>query len=301
MGEPRLDVILRAVREGGERIDDPEAIRSAPVAAPDGSVVPFGVLAELREELGPTTIQRIERRRAITLTVSPPDEIPLETALERIEDDIIAPLRAEGAIPSDVTVTYTGTAGDLEVAKGQFANVLLLALIISYLLMAALFEDFFAPVVVLVTLPLAAAGGVGALRLVDVALTPQPLDLMTALGFLILIGVVVNNAILVVDGAIARLREGDDLDQAIRAAVEGRVRPILMTTTTSLAGLMPMVLLPGSGSELYRGVGAVVLGGLTLSTVLTIFVVPSFFSLVWRVRRAVFGRVGPVPEPSAAE
>ncbi|MCA9610696.1 MAG: efflux RND transporter permease subunit, partial [Myxococcales bacterium] len=299
-GEPRLDVILRAVREDGARIDDPDAIRSAPVAAPNGAVVPFGVLADLREELGPTTIRRIERRRALTLTVSPPDEIPLETALSRIEGDIITPLRAEGAIPSDVTVSYTGTAGDLELAKGQFANVLLLALIISYLLMAALFEDFLAPIVVLVTLPLAAAGGVGALRLVDVALTPQPLDLMTALGFLILIGVVVNNAILVVDGALARLREGDDLDQAVRAAVEGRVRPILMTTTTSLAGLMPMVLLPGSGSELYRGVGAVVLGGLTLSTVLTLFVVPSFFALVWRLRRAVFGRVA-APEPSAAE
>jgi len=300
-GEPQLDVVLRAVREGGERLDDAEAIRSAPVAAPDGSVVPFGVLADLREELGPTSIRRIERRRAITLTVSPPEEVPLEEALRRVEEDVLGPLRAEGAIPSDVRVDYGGTAGDLETAKGQFANVLLLALIISYLLMSALFEDFLAPIVVLVTLPLAAAGGVGALRLVDAFLSPQPLDLMTALGFLILIGVVVNNAILVVDGALARLQRGEELDDAVRGAVEARVRPILMTTTTSLAGLLPMVLLPGSGSELYRGVGAIVLGGLTLSTALTLFVVPCFFTLVWRVRLGIRARFAGNAEPAAAE
>lgn len=285
-GEPQLDLVVRAVRGRGERIDEPEEILGVPVATPGGDVVPFGVLADLSEELGPTVIQRIERRRAITLEISPPEDVPLERALAIVEDGVIGEMRAEGAIPAGVQITYSGTAGDLDVAKGQFANVLLLAVIISYLLMSALFEDFLAPIVVMVTVPLAAAGGVMALRAVDALLSPQPLDLMTALGFLILIGVVVNNAILVVDGALARMREGDVLEDAVRQAVEARVRPILMTTLTSLAGLLPMVLVPGSGSELYRGVGAVVLGGLTLSTVLTLFVVPSFFSLVWRLRLA---------------
>lgn len=282
-GDPQLDVVVRAVRDDGRRIDDPDAIRSASVATASGEVVPFGVLAELREELGPTLIQRIERSRAITLTMSPPEDLPLETAIARVQG-VIESMQADGSIPSDVRVDLAGAAGDLELAKGQFAGVLLLALLISYLLMSALFEDFLAPIVVLVTLPMAAAGGVAGLRLVDTFLSPQPLDLMTALGFLILIGVVVNNAILVVDGSLARLREGDELDDAIEGAVAARVRPILMTTATSLAGLAPMVLVPGSGSELYRGVGAVVLGGLTLATALTLFVVPSFFALVWRVR-----------------
>ncbi|MCZ7678162.1 MAG: efflux RND transporter permease subunit [Sandaracinaceae bacterium] len=181
--------------------------------------------------------------------------------------------------------------------------MLLLALIISYLLMAALFEDFLAPIVVLVTVPLAAAGGLAGLRIVDATLGPQPLDLMTAVGFLILIGVVVNNAILVVDGAVARLREGDALADALSASVEGRVRPILMTTATSLVGLLPMVVVPGAGSELYRGVGAIVLGGLTLSTILTIVVVPALFALVWRVRGVALGPAPAAsePEPRAAE
>jgi HAE1 family hydrophobic/amphiphilic exporter-1 len=162
--------------------------------------------------------------------------------------------------------------------------VLILAVVICYLLLAALFEDFIAPLAVLVSVPLAGAGGVLALILVDRFLGDQPFDLMTAMGFLILIGVVVNNAILVVDGALARLREGASLVASVADAVEARIRPIMMSTLTSLAGLVPMVLFPGSGSELYRGVGAIVLGGLALSTVLTLYVVPAAFTLLWRVR-----------------
>src|SRR5690606_19425662 len=106
----------------------------------------------------------------------------------------------------------------------------------------------------------------------------------TTLGFLILFGVVVNNAILIVDGALARLREGDNLRDATSGAVSARVRPIFMSTLTSLAGLMPMVLTRGSGSELYRGIGTIVLGGLSVATVLSLFVVPSLFVLVWSAR-----------------
>jgi len=285
-GEPQLDVILRA-RPHGEELDDTDAILGAPVHTPVGETVPFGVLATLVEELGPTSIQRIERRRALTLSIAPPEDVPLEAALQTVEREVVEAMTGDGTIPPEVAVSYSGTAGDLETAKTQFANVLLLALLISYLMMSALFEDFLAPVVVLVTVPLAAAGGVLGLRAVDAFISPQPLDLMTALGFLILIGVVVNNAILVVDGALARLNDDADLDEAIRGAVEARVRPILMTTLTSLAGLLPMVLIPGNGSELYRGVGAIVLGGLTLSTLLTLFVVPAAFALVWGARRKI--------------
>jgi HAE1 family hydrophobic/amphiphilic exporter-1 len=199
--------------------------------------------------------------------------------MELIRDQVIP----AGELPSTVQVTLAGTADDLTVAKAKFLQVLLLAVVISFLLMAALFEDFLAPLVILVTVPMAAAGGMMALRAVDIFLRPQPLDMMTAVGFILLIGVVVNNAILVVDGALTRLRDGLDLESAVQGAVRRRVRPIMMSALTSLAGLLPLVLLPGSGSELYRGVGAVVLGGLALATFLTLFVVPALFTVVWRV------------------
>ena len=282
-GRSKLDVVLRPP-DGESR--DPAILRSVPVSTAGGAV-PLGSLVEVREELGPTVIQRIERRRSIGLQVTPPDHVALEEAMGRIRNQVVAPLREQGAIPEGLLVELAGTAGDLEIAKERFGWVLLLAVVISFLLLAALFEDFISPIAVLVTVPLAAAGGVMLLRLVDATLGKQPLDMMTTLGFVILIGVVVNNAILVVDGALSRLRRGYDLPVAMAEAVKARVRPIFMSTLTSLAGLTPMVVFPGSGSELYRGVGAVVLGGLALSTALTLFVVPALFSLLVRARGGV--------------
>ncbi|UCF45944.1 MAG: efflux RND transporter permease subunit [Myxococcales bacterium] len=283
-GQPKLDVVLRAVTDGERLLPDAPALLSAPVATPSGRTVPLGALAEIEERLGPSVIRHLERRRAITLNVSPPEDLALEDAIDTIRNGVIGTLEEEGAIPPGVELDLSGAAGKLELAQKQFGNILLLAVIICFLLIAALFEDFVSPVAVLVSVPLAAAGGAGGLWLVNALLGKQPLDLMTALGFLILIGVVVNNAILVVDGSLARLRTGSTLREAVPLAVEARVRPIFMTTATSLAGLLPMVIFSGSGSELYRGVGAIVLGGLLLSTVLTLFVVPSAFTLLWRLR-----------------
>jgi HAE1 family hydrophobic/amphiphilic exporter-1 len=283
-GQPKLDVVLRAVTEGDQLLPDAPALLSAPVATPSGRTVPLGALAKIEERIGPSVIRHLERRRAITLDVSPPEDMALEDAIDTIRNDVIGSLQEEGAVPAGVELGLSGAAGKLEVAQRQFGNILLLALIISFLLIAALFEDFVSPFAVLMSVPMAAAGGAGGLWLLNALLGKQPLDLMTALGFLILIGVVVNNAILVVDGSLTRLRAGSTLREAVPRAVEARVRPIFMTTATSLAGLLPMVIFSGSGSELYRGVGAIVLGGLLLSTVFTLFVVPSAFTLLWRLR-----------------
>ena len=287
-GEPRLDVVLaaRARRGSADRgITSRAELAAAPVATPLGGVVTLDTVADIEEALGPTVIRRIERSRAITLQVSPPESVALEDAMERIRTNVVERLRSEGKIPSDVTVSLSGTAGRLEAAKRRFGEVLLLAAVICFLLMAALFEDFLAPLAVMISVPLAGAGGVLGLRAVDAWLGPQTFDMITALGFVILIGVVVNNAILVVDGAVARLREGATIAGAVEQSVAGRLRPIFMSALTSLAGLLPMVVMPGSGSELYRGIGAIVLGGLALSTVLTVFVVPALFSLLWRLKR----------------
>lgn len=278
-GEPKLDVVVRA---RGLDATDAEALAAAPVPTPSGRVVPLGRVATIEETLGPTVIQHIERRRSLTLQVTPPDETPLEDAVRIVRDEVMPSMMAQA--PADMRVQYAGSAGDLESAQRRLGFALLFAVLISYLLLAALFEDFLAPIAILVSVPIAGAGGIFLLRLVDATLGAQPLDMMTAMGFIILIGVVVNNAILVVDGALVRMRAGLELAEATADAVRRRIRPIAMSVLTSLAGLLPLVLFPGSGSELYRGVGAVVLGGLALSTVLTVFLVPAAFVLIWRVR-----------------
>ncbi len=287
-GARKADIVLRG-RLDGAGVHDDVSLEGAPVATPHGEIVPFGVLASVSTRLGPTVIQRIERKRSVVLQVTPPDEMPFEVAVERVERHV-RELSEKGGVPAGVDATLGGSAGKLVLAQQQFVWILLLAFVILYLLLAGLFEDFVAPVVVLVTLPLAAVGGVLGLGASNALLAPQALDLVSALGFLILFGIVVNNAILIVHGALARLRDGEELVSATSEAVRSRVRPIFMSTLTSMAGLLPMVVASGSGSELYRGVGAIVLGGLASSTALTLVVVPSLFVLQWRLRRTSAAR-----------
>ena len=118
----------------------------------------------------------------------------------------------------------------------------------------------------------------------------QPLDVLTMLGFVILIGTVVNNPILIVHQSLVHIREDDMTPrEAILESVRTRIRPIFMTTTTTLLGLLPLVIFPGSGSELYRGLGSVVLGGLLVSTIFTLFLVPVMFSLMMDLKAFIGG------------
>jgi HAE1 family hydrophobic/amphiphilic exporter-1 len=168
--------------------------------------------------------------------------------------------------------------------------------------MAALFESWLYPFVVIVSVPLGAIGGILGLHVLNIYLMltgrpPQMLDVLTMLGFVILIGTVVNNAILIVHQSLNHMRE-DDMPhgEAILESVRTRVRPIFMTTATTVCGLSPLVLFPGAGSELYRGLGAVVLGGLVVSTLFTLLLVPTLFSLMLDLRDRLGGSpAGQVP------
>ena len=153
--------------------------------------------------------------------------------------------------------------------------------------MAALFESWLYPLVIIFSVPLGAVGGLLGLALLNVFVL-QTLDILTMLGFVILIGTVVNNAILIVHQALNHINDEDmPHREAILLAVRSRVRPISITTITTVLGLLPLVLFPGAGSELYRGLGSVVLGGLLVSTVLTLVLVPTVFTLFMDARRAV--------------
>ncbi|MEM1328984.1 MAG: efflux RND transporter permease subunit [Planctomycetota bacterium] len=165
------------------------------------------------------------------------------------------------------------------------------ALAVTYLLMAALFESFVYPFVIMFSVPLAIVGGFAGLRIVhdwsvaDPTKAPQLLDVLTMLGFIILVGVVVNNAILLVHQALNFMRgeDGNAMEpaDAIAEAVRTRIRPIFMSSLTSVGGMLPLVLFPGAGSEMYRGLGSVVVGGLLCSTIFTLMLVPLVFSLTY--------------------
>jgi HAE1 family hydrophobic/amphiphilic exporter-1 len=249
-------------------------------------------VADVRWVAGPTQINHIERQRAITIQVRPPKETPLESAMQTIENQIIQPLRNSGEIGSLYSINLAGTADDLVVTRRALQWNFVLALAITYLLMSALFASFLYPFVIMFSVPLAAAGGFAGLWLVSTFIEYQSLDVLTMLGFIILIGTVVNNAILIVHQSLNHMRhEGLEKREAIREAVRNRIRPIFMSTTTSVFGMLPLVLFRGAGSELYRGLGSVVVGGLALSTIFTLFLIPALFSLVLDARFRLTGKI----------
>ncbi len=291
---------------GGDKIDltiigNPESIRKSqdlpaiPVATPGGQLVPLSSLAEVVPGSGPEQVNHRERERAITIEVSPPPEVALEEALNLIDRQIVQPLRESGQLSGGYRITLTGTADKLRDTWLALRWNVVLAVLITYLLMAALFESWTYPLVIIMSVPLGAVGGLLGLRALGIYLqlqdrTPQPLDVLTMLGFVILIGTVVNNAILIVHQALNLIRDHDmPPNDAIVESVRTRVRPILMTTATTVLGLCPLVLFPGSGSELYRGLGSVLLGGLLVSTVFTLIFVPTLFRLFMDLRARILG------------
>ena len=246
-----------------------------------GRGVTLASVADIKLIAGPTQINHIETLRSITIQVLPPQEMPLESAMDIIRTQVIGPLAKSGELKRPYVINLSGTADDLTRTRKVLQGDFFLALIITFLLMASLFGSFLYPFVILFSVPLAAAGGFLGLFLVNRFIGFQPLDVLTMLGFVILIGVVVNNAILIVHQSLNFMREGGmNPREAIRESVRTRIRPIFMSALTSVMGMLPLVLFPGAGSELYRGIGSVITGGLIISTVFTLFLVPSLFSLV---------------------
>ena len=266
-----------------------------PVATRSGQVVPLSALAHVDYSSGPEAIFRREKMRAITISVTPPLTMPLEEAMQIIDTEIVSKMHEEGLLDGDTMVTLSGTADKLRLAWNALRWNLLLALAITYLLMAALFESWLYPFVILFSVPLGAVGGVLGLWVLNFFVF-QSLDVLTMLGFVILIGTVVNNAILIVHQSLNYVREGMPPREAVPESVKTRIRPIFITTTTTVLGLLPLVVSPGAGSELYRGLGAVVLGGLLVSTAFTLFLVPAVFILMMDLKDAIARRIWSAPE-----
>ncbi|MCG8425776.1 MAG: efflux RND transporter permease subunit [Chromatiales bacterium] len=285
IGEYKPDgtkVMDLVVKSAGQSVQSPEDILNSTISNAYGSLVRIGDLVNLDYGQGMTQIDHLERKRNIRLEVTPPDEMPLESAMELISGDLVPNLEQSGKL-NGAQITIGGNADKLSITRDALKWNFILAVVITYLLMSALFGNYIYPMLIMLSVPLAAAGGFIGLALVNQFIAPQPFDILVMLGFIILVGTVVNNAILIVHQSLNNVRfEGMRGLEAVTNSVRTRIRPIFMSTTTSLFGLLPLVLAQGSGTELYRGLGSVILGGLAVSTLLTLFVIPALLAFLIR-------------------
>ena len=270
-GEETLDIILRA-----KHWNTPEELKGIPVMTADAGVLPLSELVDVVRTAGPEEIRRINRRRTVTLEVTPPETVSLEEALDIIKRDV-EPLLLQ-QLPEDGDIQYKGTADKLEVALNNMMGSFILAITILYLLMSAMFRSFINSLLVMLSIPLATFGGVLALYIINLV-SFQSMDLLTMIGFIILLGLVVNNAILLVHQARVAEREGLSRRDAVEQAVSLRLRPIMMSTMTSIFGMLPLLLVPGAGTELYRGLAGVIVGGMMVSTFFTLILLPSLLRI----------------------
>ncbi len=262
-----------------------------PIYTPSGAVLPLADLVDIRETVDTSSVRRVNGNRTVTLNIIPPRNVPLEVGVERVREQVVKAMRAAGEIPVGVTVAISGAADQLDATRSALTSNYLIALVIIYLLLVAIFNHWGYPVLIMTSIPLGIAGGIVGLWLLNAAgsllpllsLAPivQPFDMISMLGFLILMGTVVNNPILIVDRAVYNIEKaGMQAVEAVREAVESRLRPIAMSTLTTLFGLAPLVLVPGAGTELYRGVGAIVMFGILGAAVVSLTMLPALTVLV---------------------
>jgi multidrug efflux pump subunit AcrB len=200
----------------------------------------------------------------------------VQQALDQLRD--VAGPKIREIMPDEVSLAYRGTADRLESAFAQMQANLGIAAVVLFLILAAMFRSLWDAVLVMLSMPLAIAGGVLALRALNLV-TTQAMDLLTTIGFLILLGLVVNNAILLIMQTRAGQSNGLDRTAAVAEAVRIRARPIYMSTLTSIFGMLPLMLVPGVGSQIYRGLATVIIGGMFVSAIFTLILMPSILRL----------------------
>jgi multidrug efflux pump subunit AcrB len=276
-GKSRLPIVLRA-SEGST----PEELSDAPLVTPSGLVVRLGDLVQLSTALGPPAIRRLNHRRVVTLTIDPPATLSLEKVLHTIDAQVLPQLRAH--MPADGSLRLAGSADSLSETLSTMSRVFALALVVLLLLMTVLFRSLRDSVIVLLTVPLALVGGVMGLRLLDLVKF-QALDLLSMIGFVMMIGVIINHAILLVAAVRSVEREGALLEESIRAGLQQRLRAILASTLTGALGALPMAVNPGPGSVIYRGLAAVNIGGVVISLAFSLVLIPALMRLLARERR----------------
>ena len=288
LADDKIDIYLYS--EAGRNVEL-DKLSQLPVYTPTGEVLPLGALADIVESVDTNSLRRVNGRRTVTLNIIPPREIALESGVEKVRDELVGYLRDKGEIPANVDVVISGAADQLDATRDALISNYLVALVVIYLLMVAIFNHWGYPLLIMTSIPLGIAGGIiglavlngvgGLLPWIGLNAIVQPFDMISMLGFLILMGTVVNNPILVVHRAVQNVEQnGMEVVAAVTEAVDVRLRPIAMSTITTLVGLAPLVLMSGAGTELYRGVGAIVMFGILGAALVTLTMLPALTVIV---------------------
>jgi HAE1 family hydrophobic/amphiphilic exporter-1 len=265
-GDQRLELRVQLVAEQRGSLQDLRSLNINPNVMPP---IPLDAVADFTEAIGPSEIRRVDQQRAVAISANVAG-FDMGSAVDELRLTMAEVKLAEGQ-----TWSLGGQARELSSSLDSMQFALLLAVFLVYVIMASTFEHLLHPFVILFSVPLAMIGVTGGL-----VVTGIPMSVVGFIGLIVLAGVVVNNAIVLVD-AINRLREeGVERAEAIREAAALRLRPILITTATTVLGLVPLALGSGAGAEMQRPLAITVIGGLTASTLLTLVVIPAAYALV---------------------
>ncbi len=267
-GDREIDILVRSVERGQASIDDVQNM----IVAQRGSVpIYLGSLAEVQVTEGPSEVRRIGQKRAAVVSGNLDGR-----DMGAVATDVRRRLRALD-LPAGASAFLSGQEEEMARSFRSMALAMGLAIFLVYLVMASQFESFLHPFVIILSLPLGTVGVVGALML-----TGRSIDVVAMIGMVMLAGIVVNNAIVLVDSINRRRQEGLAKREAIVQAGRNRLRPILMTSTTTILALLPMAIGIGEGAELRSPLAITVIGGLAVATGLTLLVIPVFYSLLDR-------------------
>ena len=278
---------LRIIGKKDQKNNFTQQIANIPIVAKSGITIPLSSLSKNEITSSALSIRHINFKRTVSLQIRPPSQIPLEVAIKILDNAVVKNLTDE-AFEKGISINLSGTADKLSQTFDSMSLIIAIALILVFLSLAILLESFILSLVIIIAVPLATAGGFVGLKILNL-FNYQALDMLTLLGFLILIGIVVNNSILLVLQTVALIKKKMSKQDAIFESARTRVRPIFMSTLSSIFGMFPFVLFPGAGSELYKGLGSVVIGGLFLSALLILIIVPALLTLTINENKIIKG------------
>ena len=258
------DILVRLKEENRNSISD---VLDFSIPTPMGQTIKLSEICSVDEYWAPPKIVRKSRQRIVTVKVT-----PYETSLGELAQAIQTQVLPQIDKPAGYSIRLAGAYEDQQESFGKLGMLGALILILVYIVMASQFESFSNPGIIMFTVPFALSGVILALWITGVSL-----DMIGALGIVLLVGIVVKNGIVLVDYINLMRERGHDLNEAIQISGQSRMRPVLMTAFTTILGMVPMAVSQGEGAEMWRPLGIVVIGGLTVATFLTLYIVPVIY------------------------